>query len=298
MDFSHWEPSPYTRWTIDDVLWVHHVAALSLANTFEPTRAHRFRLFHTEDMLPTYYDPKLRGHQFAAIPGCGALLALITFYVRCHRDRADVEWCRWVFREAGIEPSDLLTAIEPLTHLYESVRDVPGQIFQQDPSYYRLVPVSDLPYGQSMHSCGHKELVAVEYSKIARRARWAQTLLRRPRNFPVEETRAGRRLIEAIRQGTIAPCENHQDDIDWTRLNAIAEQIRTTTRPWTRSNVEAAAHAVTDLSAAESETLRRLFTDPIRWQPGQPQVGGGQHRICGYRVAGATHAFVAVGPEH
>lgn len=285
------------RWGINDVLWVHHAAALSLANAFEPTQSHRTRMFLTEDLVPTYDDPTLRGPGFAEVPGCGALVALGTFYARCHHNLQDAEWCRWVLTEAGIEPSDLLADIEPLAHLYENVRDVPGQIFQQDPSHYRLVPLDDLPYGHSMHSCDHQGFFLAEHAKITRRARLAHMLLRHPRDVRAEETLAGQRLTEAIRNNTIAPCGNHDTTIDWTRLNAAAEHIRTTTRPWTRSNVETAVAAVPDLSAAESQRLRHLFTDPIRWQPGQPQVSGGQHRLCGYRIAGATHAFVAIGPE-
>lgn len=284
-------PASYS-WSVDDVLAVQHCVMRSLANYPYPNRVTRRRLASADHLLPRLYDPGLVGLGNAAP---GPLVALCSFLVANQSDPDDWEWCRDVMREAQISVPEMLAAIHPLAHLYTFSHDVPVQIFQEDPAYYALVPLAELPYGHSMHNCGHK----VTFEKELRHAQvrnLPRRLLGRGSAAATLETEAGRRLTSAVAKGTVTPCHLHLA-IDWETLNAHAEEIRTTVRPWTRDNVKSAATATEGLSDRERIILQNLFLDPIRWNRGSSRVTGGQHRLCGNRAAQATHAFIAIGAD-
>lgn len=283
-----------TRWTSDDVLAVQWVVMRYLAMTPAPADTIQRRLHWADHMLPCLQNPSMKGFGFAEIPDAGPLVALCSFVANCQRRADDHEWCRAVLNEAQVNLSDLLSDIRPFAHLYVFPHDVPVQQFQPCPDHYALVPLDELPYGHTMHSCDHKDRFETTLNTIKLRAKILRLGLSTG-NDTHAQTKAGRRLAKAITRGKVAPCQLHPPGLDWDHLNTLAQQIRTTVTPWTETSVVEAVQQLPDLNDIERLTLTHLFTDPIRWDLGFPQVAGGQHRICGYRTAGATHAFVATG---
>jgi hypothetical protein len=288
------QSTPLTRWTEDDILGVQWVIMRFLAVGSTPRETIQRRLHWADHMLPCLQTPSVKGFGFGQVPNVGPLLALCSFITNCQRRPSDWEWCRTVLHEAQLDLPEMLAAIEPFAHLYADAQDVPVQIFQCHPDAYALVPLTDLPFGHSMHSCAHEGYFDAQHNRIVRRAKVLR-FVGKPRDESAERTEAGRRLTCAVSIGELDPCFQHATPIDWGKINRAAEHIRTTVRPWTRATVQAASQQATGLSDAELTRLENLFIDPIRWTPGSPEVVGGQHRLCGYRVAGQTHAFVAIG---
>lgn len=283
------------RWTVEDVAHVQWVAMRFLAAKTGSTDTIQRRLHWADHMVPFLQCPITAGVGFGDIPGVGPALALGSLIANCQRHPEDIDWCRWVMDEAGIDVPALLTTLEPVAELYDNPQHVPVQVFQPRPGNYALVPLTELPHGHSMHSCGHKDFFQRELARIQRRGRLA-ALFGRRREESAERTRAGRALTSAVLDGDVAPCPRHDPTINWEAVNAAAEHIQRTVRPWNRDNVIAAAHTAPGLTTEERKRLSNLFIDPIRWDRGEGEVVGGQHRLCGYRVAHATHAFVATGP--
>ncbi len=283
-----------TRWTRDDVLAVQWVVMRFLAMGSPSVATIQRRLHWADHMLPCLESPGgMKGTGFDTIPDVGPLLALCSFVTNCAHNPDDTEWCRNVLREAQVDYLALLDTIAPLAHLYANPNDVPVQHFRTTPNDYALIPLADLPYGHSMHTCGHAERFEADLTAIRRRNK-ALRFVGRKHNPDAEQAEAGRRLTLAVINGAVDPCHQHQTGIDWTKVNSRAEHIRTTTTPWTKQAVEATVASAPGLTPNEQDLLRKLFVDPIRWDRGTTQVAGGQHRLCGYRVAGATHAFVAI----
>lgn len=258
-----------------------------------PMRTIQRRLHWADHMLPCLYSPGLKGVGFNAIADVGPLVALCSFVTNCAHNPDDYEWCRGVLKEARVDYVDLLDTIAPLAHLYTDPHDVPVQHFRTDPDDYALVPLSELPFGHTMHRCGHAKRFETDLAAIQRRNKVLRLVGRKLRP-DTEQAEAGRRLTVSVINGDVGPCHQHPTGVDWAKVNVHAEQIRTSTQPWTRQSVENAVDRAVGLTLQEQDLLRKLFVDPIRWDQGLPQVAGGQHRLCGYRVAGATHAFVAI----
>lgn len=288
-------PTP-DRWTVDDVLAAQWVIMRFLAMGTPSRETIQRRLHWADHMLPCLQTPCVKGFGFDQIPDVGPLLALCSFLSNCQRRPDDWEWCRAVLREAQVDVPTLLATVEPLAHLYAEPHDVPVQIFQSHPDAYALVPLEELPYGGSMHNCDYQSYFDDEKRRIGRVPRFLRLPVQ-PRDDKGERTEAGRRLTEAVIRGELdgRSCRQHQDPIDWVKVNAAAERIRTTVRPWTKENVRTASEGADHLTQAERLRLKNLFVDPIRWDRGEREVTGGQHRLCGYRLTGATHAFVSVG---
>lgn len=283
-------------WTADDVLGVMWVVMRYLASGSESDAVIRRRLHWSDHMLPCLQTPSVKGSGFGDVAGVGPLLALSSFIVNCQRHPDDRQWCRDILEGAQVSMSAIMDGIEPLACLFADSQDVPMQIFQPDPEAYALVTLSELPYGGSMHGCTFQPYFEEQRRKIGRVPR-VMRLRGAPRDDQGERVEAGRRLTLAVMRGDLdeRDCEQHQDFVAWDLVNAAAEHIRVTVRPWTREAVQVAARSAEHLTEVERDRLENLFVDPIRWNRGGREVVGGQHRLCGYRVAGVTHAFVSVG---
>lgn len=272
-----------------DILNLYGVGTASISAADNATQA-RLRASHLAHLASHHRHPDL-AHIDTLNP---ASAAIGSFLLTCSTDPETWTWASRLLKDLSLDAallhSQARTVARPNTMpLYSR-----AVVFLQDPQDYQLVPVADLPYGQSMHNCGHSDRFQTERTAVQRANKMRRIIPGIA--TPDPELEAGRRLQRLLDTGELQPCNNHAKDLNWEQAMTDAEKIRQTLRPWTLTAIR---HHL-DPSDAEPMTdqntlIYNLFKEPIRWEPGKPRVTGGQHRICGARNAGITHVMVGIG---
>lgn len=161
--------------------------------------------------------------------------------------------------------------------------------FDPDPNSYKLLDVNELPVPHTLHSCQHVRDEEREHrSRQQQQGRLAR-LIRTIRDVAPHERAAS--VQERVLAGSLPVCPKHRNVTGWDAINRYAEDIRANVRPWSERNVIAAAQAA-PLRFEDQIALQSLYIDPITWDGKDHQVANGQHRLCGLRASGATHALV------
>lgn len=301
--------------TVPDVLRLLHIADQSLRA--QDITYVQDRLAVT-DALGRFDEPDMAAYYDNTLSRPAACVA--AFVARCQQ-RGLWDWCKQVMSFAELNAISVANAAAAqVSEKYAGwCDDVPVPTLCLYPDAYRLIALTDLPYGHSLGGCGHSpDRGTNEYRNTeARLKRPIRRLMRGHRpvcKVPPQEVWVD--IQRRVEGRELAPCALHAMPLDWSLINDAAQQVVQQTPFYTSGGVNkwdpktANAHTY---EAAHSYTwpgpqvdnlnqmrvrLRALFNDPIIWQPGRDQVSSGQHRICMQRHAGATHSFIVDAERH
>lgn len=216
------------------------------------------------------------------------------FLLVCSADPETWTWAARLFKDLSLDAALLHSQARAVARPNTMPLYSRAVVFLEDPQDYELVPVADLPYGHSMHNCGHMDRFRSERSAVGCGNKFRRIIPGKTTADP--DLEAGRRLQRLIDTGELQPCSNHSKYLDWEQAMVDAEAIRQTVRPWTFTAIREHLDPRDVEPMTDQNTLiYNLFSDPIRWPPGSVRVTGGQHRICGARNAGITHLLVGTG---
>jgi hypothetical protein len=139
----------------------------------------------------------------------------------------------------------------------------------------RVVAVAELPWPHHPFRCAHAERFSDLEQLYPPGAR--------------ETGAVGAHWHTTLTPTDYAGCGYHA--ADWNTAAHAAVQIAQAGIPTSLAALRAAIETlgVPDETAAAALSL---FTDPIGWSPGTPQVTNGQHRVCALRASGAPLAVI------
>lgn len=207
----------------------------------------------------------------------------------------ELDWALNSCRAVGLKPFEILCRMADTPHPH---RPYPSPVsgFRPNPDDYRLVPIADLPPFHIPSGCDHKdgwvheEAEAQSLQQPTPRWPWA-----RQSDEPSTPTVASRSAADAwLELHHSRWCSKHEASIDWRAVQARAEQVHATIRPWTSASVLSAANpAGREPFSPSVALLVSMFMRPITWDGKSETVGDGQHRVCGARRAGLGEVLVA-----
>lgn len=146
-----------------------------------------------------------------------------------------------------------------------------------------VVAVADLPWAHRPARCAHAN-------------RFEQLEAHYPPSSGARTAAIGAHWFFTLTDDDIAACGYHRPD--WSRIADVAVAVFRALAPG--APPEAALTAVGDaiVDPCDREWCESLFTDPIVWYPGAPNVVNGQHRTCALRASGAGLCVVDVEGRH
>lgn len=146
-----------------------------------------------------------------------------------------------------------------------------------------VVAVADLPWAHRPARCAHA-------------GRFEQIEALYPPDSGARTAAIGAHWFFTLTDVDLASCSYHR--ADWSRIADVAVAVYRALTPGAQpaTALTAVGEAIGD--PCERAWCESLFSDPIVWYPGAPNVVNGQHRTCALRASGAGLCVVDVEGRH